>query len=84
MKTKFITTFFLFVFTTLQTYSQNDIDTSKSNIQTYTPSKLLNKGQWDIKFFNNLYTETEAKFNGVKADKARETYFTSTIDIFTL
>ena len=28
MKTKFITTFFLFVFTTLQTYSQNDIDTS--------------------------------------------------------
>ncbi len=83
MKTKFITTFFLFVFTTLQTYSQNDIDTSKSNIQTYTPSKLLNKGQWDIKFFNNLYTETEAKFNGVKADKARETYFTSTIDIFT-
>ncbi|MFC4267616.1 hypothetical protein [Polaribacter marinivivus] len=83
MKTKFITTFFLYVFTALQTYSQNDIDTSKSNIQTYTPSKLLNKGQWDIKFFNNLYTETEAKFNGVKADKVRETYFTSTIDIFT-
>ncbi len=83
MKTKIIAIVFLFVFTALQTYSQNDIDTSKSNIQTYTPSKLLNKGQWDIKFFNNLYTETEAKFNGVKADKARETYFTSTIDIFT-
>ena len=56
---------------------------TKSNIQTYTPSKLLNKGQWDIKFFNNLYTETKATNNGVKADKARETYFTATVDIFT-
>ena len=63
-------------------FSQEDT-VAKSNIQTYTPSKLLDKGQWDIKFFNNLYTETEARFNGVKADKARETYFTSTIDIFT-
>ena len=30
-----------------------------------------------------MYTETESKFNGVKSDKARETYFTSTVDIFT-
>ncbi|WP_142785162.1 hypothetical protein [Changchengzhania lutea] len=58
-------------------------ESSKSNIQTYTPSKLLKKGQWDIKWFNNLYTETKSKFNGVKSDKARETYFTSTVDIFT-
>ena len=64
-------------------FAQNADDTLKSNIQTYTPSKLLNKGQWNIKFFNNLYTETEAKFNVVKAEKARETYFTSTLDIFT-
>ncbi|MBU3010877.1 transporter [Polaribacter vadi] len=56
---------------------------TKSNIQTYTPSKLLDKGQWDVKFFNNLYTETKATNNGVKTDKARETYFTSTVDIFT-
>ncbi|WP_405563049.1 hypothetical protein [Polaribacter sp. Asnod6-C07] len=62
--------------------AQENEDT-KSNIQTYTPSKLLNKGQWDVKFFNNLYTETKATNNGVKADKARETYFTSTVDIFT-
>jgi hypothetical protein len=64
------------------TFSQEEADT-KSNIQTYTPSKLLNKGQWDIKFFNNLYTETKGNYNGVKSDKARETYFTSTLDIFT-
>ncbi|WP_452221801.1 hypothetical protein [Lacinutrix salivirga] len=63
-------------------FSQED-DTASSNIQTYTPSKLLSKGQWDIKWFNNLYTETKGTFNGNKADKARETYFTSSIDVFT-
>ncbi len=64
-------------------FSQEDEKEEKSNIQTYTPSKLLKKGQWDIKWFNNLYTETKGKFNGVKSDKDRETYFTSTIDVFT-
>lgn len=63
--------------------SAQEADTTKSNIQTYTPSKLLDKGQWDIKFFNNLYTETKGTFNGVKADKARENYFTSTVEVFT-
>ncbi|TGV04127.1 hypothetical protein [Flavivirga rizhaonensis] len=63
--------------------SQEDQENQGSVIQTYTPSKLLKKGQWDIKWFNNLYTETKSKFNGVKSDKARETYFTSTVDIFT-
>lgn len=63
-------------------YSQEN-DT-KSNIQTYTPSKLLNKGQWDIKWFNNLYTETKfADSNGDSQDKLRENYFTSTIEAFT-
>ena len=66
-----------------QSFAQEDDDSNKSNIQTYTPSKLLNKGQWDIKFFNNLYTETKGKFNGIKADKPRENYFTSTIEAFT-
>lgn len=75
--------FALVLIISLQSYAQDDNDDNKSNIQTYTPSKLLDKGQWDIKFFNNLYTETKGTFNGVKADKARETYFTSTIDIFT-
>jgi len=36
-----------------------EIAQSTSNIQTYTPTKLLRKGQWDIKWFNNLYTETK-------------------------
>jgi len=29
-----------------------------SNIQAYTPSKLLKKGQIDVQLFNNLYTQT--------------------------
>lgn len=62
---------------------EEDQDNKKSNIQTYTPSKLLKKGQWDIKWFNNLYTETKGTYNGVESDKARETYFTSSIDVFT-
>ena len=67
----------------LQVQAQENDAPAKSNVQTYTPSKLLNKGQWDVKFFNNLYTETKGKFNGVKADKARENYFTSTLEVFT-
>lgn len=58
---------------------------AQSNIQTFTPSVLLNKGQWDVKFFNNLYTETEDLFgeNETKRTKPRENFFTSTIEIFT-
>ena len=64
-------------------FSQENEET-QSNIQTYTPSKLLNKGQWDIKFFNNLYTETkEADKNGNSKDKLRQNFFTSTVEVFT-
>ncbi|MGB1042482.1 MAG: hypothetical protein ACPGU6_03740 [Tenacibaculum sp.] len=59
--------------------------TGKSNIQTYTPSKLLNKGQWDIKFFNGLYTQTKqtGENNSKSGDIARENFFTSTVEVFT-
>lgn len=70
---------------TFSGFSQDDQDTARSNIQTYTPSKLLKKGQWDIKWFNNLYTQTKgANSSGdVTKNLPRETYFTSSIDIFT-
>lgn len=67
-------------------FAQDDIDeTTKSNIQTYTPSILLKKGQWDIKWFNNLYTETKDLFgpNGTKQTIPRNSFFTSSVDIFT-
>ena len=64
-------------------FSQEDENTNRSVIQEYTPSILLKKGQWDIKWFNNLYTETEATFNGVRTNIPRNTFFTSSVDIFT-
>lgn len=83
MKKSFLRIAFIAIVSfSFSTFAQEE-ENAKSNIQTYTPSKLLNKGQWDFKFFNNLYTETKGKYSGVKADKARENYFTSTLDIFT-
>lgn len=62
-------------------FSQEDDEPAKSVIQEYTPSKLLKKGQWDIKFFNNLYTQTESTFT--EGTEPRQTFLTSTVDIFT-
>ena len=62
-------------------FSQDDEDSQKSVIQEYTPSILLKKGQWDIKWFNNLYTQTKSTFSDGK--EPRQTFFTSTVDIFT-
>lgn len=57
---------------------------SISNILAYTPSKLLKKGQWDFKIFNNLYTQTKgANENGnVTRNLPRETYFTTTLESY--
>jgi hypothetical protein len=53
----------------------------KSNIQQYTPSKLIGKGQYDVKWFNNLYTETKSTFASGK--QPRQTFFTSTLEAYT-
>ncbi|PCJ98833.1 MAG: hypothetical protein COA50_00930 [Flavobacteriaceae bacterium] len=54
---------------------------TQSNIQQYTPSKLMGKGQWDVKWFNNLYTQTESTFSEGK--EPRQTFFTSTLELYT-
>jgi hypothetical protein len=67
-------------------FAQETTNENKGSvIQTYTPSKLLKKGQWDIKWFNNIYTETQDLFgtNGTKQDIDRRTFFTSSVDVFT-
>ena len=79
---KKLTTIVAFLIATIA-IAQEDNDTQKSVIQEYTPSILLKKGQWDIKWFNNLYTETKSTFDGVESDIPRNTFFTSTIDVFT-
>jgi len=52
----------------------------KSNIQQYTPSKLVGNGQWDLKWFNNLYTETRSTFEDGRIPRA--TFFTSTLEVY--
>ncbi len=64
------------------TSSSNANQQNGSVIQNLTPSKLLQKGQWDLKVFNNFYSETKAKFNGTESDKARENFFTSSFAAF--
>lgn len=56
-----------------------------SVIQTLTPSKLIGKGKYDIKWFNNIYTETRDNFgiNGAEQDIPRNTFFTSTFEGYT-
>jgi hypothetical protein len=64
-----------------------DVETTevvKSNIQEFTPSKLLNKGQWDIKFFNSIYTQTRQTDDRSQAqDIDRQNFFTNTTEVYT-
>ena len=53
----------------------------KSNIQAYTPSKLVGIGQYDIKWFNNLYTQTKSTFSDNQI--ARESFYTATVEAYT-
>ena len=67
-------------------FAQEDTEQEepKSNIQEYTPSKLLKKGQWDIKSFNSIYTQTERTDEGSKSVKIpRETFLTNTTEVYT-
>ena len=57
---------------------------TKSNLFTFSPSKLLTKGQWNIKWFNKLYSEVRGSDkSGAKSDRIRQNLFTSSIDVFT-
>jgi len=77
-----ITTLFLCLTITFG-FAQDD-DSGVSNVQEFTPSKLLKKGQWDIKFFNSIYTQTEQTDQGSKSVTIdRQTFFTNTTEIFT-
>ncbi|WP_422857764.1 hypothetical protein ACOKFD_09785 [Flagellimonas sp. S174] len=81
MKTIFKNTFFALFFLGATLISAQNDDQSGSNIQNLTPSKLIGKGQWDIKLFNNLYTQNESTF--AEEDGIRQNFFTSTLEVFT-
>ena len=68
---------FSFLLLTLFVNAQEEADTR--NVQDYTPSVLINKGQTEFKLFNSLYTQT-LFFNkeGTKQDAGgRSNFFTS-------
>ena len=63
--------------------AQDTNDQSGSVIQNLTPSKLIGKGQVDVKWFNGLFTQTRiADANGDVRTALRENFFTSTLDAF--
>lgn len=65
-------------------FSQDDDDQDTGSvIQNLTPSQLVKKGQFDIKWFNNLFTQTRiADGSGDVSTAPRENFFTSTLDAF--
>ncbi len=79
MKTKSIIAGFICLIST-GLWAQEQ-ESEGSVIQTLTPSKLIGKGQFDLKWFNNLYTQTESTFSEGRED--RETFFTSTLEGYT-
>ncbi|MGX1931252.1 hypothetical protein [Flagellimonas sp. 2504JD4-2] len=68
-----------FLMSSLAVFAQDD--QTGSNIQNLTPSKLIGKGQWDIKLFNNLYTQDDSTFESEVG--LRQNFFTSTLEVFT-
>lgn len=76
---KVIGVFALIAINTTVLWAQTDsVSTEElSNVQSFTPSKLLKKGQVDVQLFNNLYTQTAGRGNDRKLvqNSTRDTYF---------
>jgi hypothetical protein len=66
--------YLLFILAFTVTYSQGEEQNETSNIQNYTPSKLLEMESGMLKWFNNLYTQTKADVNGTKIDVPRSNF----------
>ncbi len=83
MKTIFKNTMYavLFFGAAMMSAQDQDADQSGSNIQNLTPSKLIAKGQWDLKLFNNFYTQDDSTFEDEVG--LRQNFFTSTLEVFT-
>ena len=76
-------TLLIFIFNAKICAQIDSTATEQSNIQNYTPSKLLEKGKFDIKWFNNLYTQTREESNGNTKSIPRANFFTTTLEVFT-
>ena len=69
----------------LNTFQQKSTQTSiwdGQSLQRFTPSQMLYRGQFEVKIFNNLYTQTsfyDNQGNRIE-DNKRSTYFTGMIN----
>jgi hypothetical protein len=56
-----------------------------SNIKTYTPSKLLNSGEFEVKLFNGLYSQNEERDSKGELNRLGESqnFLNSTLQITT-
>jgi hypothetical protein len=54
---------------------------AQNNIQFYTPSLLFDKGDWELKTYQNVYSQTKSFGSGalekIETGRGRETYSTS-------
>jgi hypothetical protein len=75
--------FLILVLLSISGFSQTDSLAITSNLQTFSPSKLLAKGKWDIKWFNNLYTENKGEDKGENVNFPRRNFFATSIEVFT-
>ena len=86
MKKFLLLTILYFIITSVQAQDTDGIDDNELNgsvIQNLTPSKLIGKGQVDVKWFNNIFTSTrQIDGNGNAQDVDRINFFTSTLDAF--
>lgn len=62
----------------------NPLEGDLSNIQTFTPSKLLSKGQFDVKWFNSVFTQTRQTLgeSSKAIDIPRQSFYTSTLEFY--
>lgn len=68
------------LFFTLAILASSFAIAQESNLQTYTPSILFGKGDWEFKSFQNIYTQTKSfTQSGSKTDtgNGRQTWVTS-------
>ncbi len=78
-----ITTVLLISFIGFSQEDDEDSEDTGSVIQNLTPSKLIEKGQVDIKWFNNLFTQTRQLDEDEDVQTVpRGNFFTSTLDVF--
>jgi hypothetical protein len=80
MNSKFLA---ILLFLSISGFSQTDSLSTSANLQTFSPSKLLAKGKWDIKWFNNLYTENKREDKGKIESIPRQNFFATSIEAFT-